>query len=64
MTLILHISLNIFSPFRLKVEVLVNDHIVLKGEKTGHVRYLGHLDGVGQPQVVFAGVALDAPGKC
>ena len=46
------------------MEVLLDDHVVLKGEKTGRVRYLGHLDGVGQPQCVFAGVALDAPGKC
>ena len=46
------------------MEVLLDDHVVLKGEKTGRVRYLGHLDGVGQPQGVFAGVALDAPGKC
>ena len=47
---------------RFPVEVLLGDHVVLNNEKTGHVRYLGHVDGVGQSDAVFVGVELDAPG--
>ena len=46
------------------VEVLLGDHVVLRGEKTGHVRYLGHVDGVQQSEGVFVGIELDAPGEC
>lgn len=52
----------VFNCFRDKASIELGSHIVMKGEKTGFIRYLGHLDGVGQPKVVFAGVELDAPG--
>lgn len=39
------------------------DHVVVRGDRVGHVRYLGHLDGRNQPSTVFAGIALDAPGR-
>lgn len=48
--------------YRQKLPLEVGSHIVMKGDRTGYVRYLGHLDGVGQHKVVFAGIQLDAPG--
>ncbi|KAH9489595.1 hypothetical protein Btru_036453 [Bulinus truncatus] len=44
-----------------KVIVQLGDHVVVKGEKTGHIRYIGHLDKIGQPNMVFVGLELDAP---
>ncbi|KAK0041870.1 bromodomain-containing protein [Biomphalaria pfeifferi] len=44
-----------------KVIVQLGDHVVVKGEKTGRIRYIGHLDKIGQPNMVFVGLELDAP---
>jgi hypothetical protein len=51
--------------FRGKHYVNLDDHVVVKGERTGYIRYIGHLDiKIGQPNMVFVGIELDAPGKC
>ena len=57
-----HVVLCVFC--RSGVEALLGDHVVLRGERTGRVCYLGHVDGAGHPQSVFAGIELDAPGEC
>ena len=44
------------------LQIKVNDYVVVKGKRTGHVRYLGHLDNIGQPNAIFVGLDLDAPG--
>jgi len=44
-----------------KLHIETGDHIVVKGEKTGYVRYLGHLDNVAPANAVFVGLELDAP---
>ncbi|XP_064646296.1 uncharacterized protein LOC135499471 isoform X2 [Lineus longissimus] len=42
--------------------VNLDDHVVVKGERAGYIRYIGHLDiKIGQPNMVFVGVELDAP---
>ncbi|GFO32440.1 cell polarity protein alp11 [Plakobranchus ocellatus] len=43
--------------------VQLGDHVVIKGEKTGRIRYIGHLDRIGEPNLVFVGLELDAPGE-
>lgn len=42
--------------------VQLGDHVVVKGDKTGRIRYIGHLDKIGQPNLLFVGLELDAPG--
>ena len=49
--------------YRREVSCSVGNHVVLKGDRTGYIRYLGHLDNVGKPTAIFAGIQLDAPGK-
>lgn len=49
--------------FSSKLQVQLGDHVVIKGERTGRIRYIGHLDKIGQPNLVFAGLELDAPGE-
>ena len=51
---------SIFSQRLLSVDI--GAHVVVKGERTGYIEYIGHLDGVGQPNNVFVGLNLDAPG--
>ncbi|XP_035661177.1 shootin-1-like isoform X2 [Branchiostoma floridae] len=46
---------------RPKFHVQLNDHVVLRGDRTGLVRYIGHLDNVGAPAVIYVGIELDAP---
>lgn len=46
-----------------KFQIQLNDHVVVKGERTGCVRYIGHLENIGQPNMLFVGLELDAPGK-
>ncbi|XP_005097528.2 uncharacterized protein LOC101853550 [Aplysia californica] len=48
-------------PINSKVLVQLGDHVVTNGEKTGRIRYIGHLDKIGQPNMVFVGLELDAP---
>ncbi|XP_059174741.1 uncharacterized protein LOC131954912 [Physella acuta] len=48
-------------PVSSKIVVQLGDHVVIKGEKTGRIRYIGHLDKIGQPNMVFVGLELDAP---
>lgn len=48
-------------PVNSKLQVQLGDHVVIKGERTGRIRYIGHLDKIGQPNMVFAGLELDAP---
>jgi hypothetical protein len=48
--------------FSSKLQVQLGDHVVIKGERTGRIRYIGHLDKIGQPNMVFVGLELDAPG--
>ena len=50
-------------PASSKLQVQLGDHVVVKGERTGRIRYIGHLDKIGQPNLVFVGLELDAPGK-
>ncbi|KAK7507882.1 hypothetical protein BaRGS_00000847 [Batillaria attramentaria] len=49
-------------PVNSKLQVQLGDHVVVKGERTGRIRYIGHLDKIGQPNMVFVGLELDAPG--
>lgn len=54
----------IFSPFfSHKLQVQLNDHVVAKGDRTGHIRYIGHLDKQTQPNLLFTGLELDSPGQ-
>lgn len=48
-------------PVNSKLQVQLGDHVVVKGERTGRIRYIGHLDKIGQPNMVFVGLELDAP---
>ena len=48
---------------RSTLQIEMDDHIVIRGDKAGRVKYVGHLDNVGQPNMVFVGVQLDAPGE-
>ena len=53
----------IVSDKKLKtVHIETGDHIVVRGDRTGHVRYIGHLDNDGPPTAVYVGIELDAPG--
>ncbi|GFR63002.1 CAP-Gly domain-containing linker protein 2 [Elysia marginata] len=56
----LNVDLHKF-PIGHSVLVQLGDHVVIKGDKTGRIRYIGHLDKIGQPNLVFAGLELDAP---
>ncbi|XP_013411140.1 uncharacterized protein LOC106174235 isoform X2 [Lingula anatina] len=44
-----------------KMAYSLGDHVVVKGDRTGHIRYIGHLDNLGQADMVFIGLELDAP---
>ncbi|XP_077869196.1 uncharacterized protein LOC144360308 [Saccoglossus kowalevskii] len=44
-----------------KQPIELDDHVVVRGERTGHARYIGHLDNVGTTHVVYVGLQLDAP---
>ncbi|XP_078492970.1 uncharacterized protein LOC104266347 isoform X2 [Ciona intestinalis] len=47
-----------------KLQLQQNDQVMVRGSKTGIVRYIGHLDGVGTPSVVYIGLELNsAAGK-
>ncbi|CAG5130107.1 unnamed protein product [Candidula unifasciata] len=48
-------------PVNSKVMVQLGDHVVVKGDKTGRIRYIGHLDKIGKPNLLFVGLELDAP---
>ncbi len=48
---------------REEVGIAMHDHVVVKGDRTGFVRYVGHLDNVGQPSAIFVGLELEAPGE-
>ncbi|XP_048237928.1 uncharacterized protein LOC124150358 isoform X2 [Haliotis rufescens] len=48
-------------PISGRVQVQLDDHVVIKGDRTGHIRYVGHLDKIGQPNMIFVGLELDAP---
>ncbi|CAH1789280.1 unnamed protein product, partial [Owenia fusiformis] len=41
----------------------LNDHVVVRGDRTGKVRYIGHLENVGKSvnNSIFIGLELDAP---
>ncbi|XP_071478968.1 uncharacterized protein [Diadema antillarum] len=41
--------------------IRLDDHVLIKGERTGHVRYIGHLDRSSSPSTVYVGIHLDAP---
>ncbi|KAJ8321108.1 hypothetical protein KUTeg_002695 [Tegillarca granosa] len=43
------------------LSVQINDHVVIEGNRTGYIRYIGHMDKIGQPNLLFAGIELDAP---
>ena len=45
-----------------EVTVSVGDHVVVIGLKTGHVMYVGHIDGASDKHCIFVGLELDAPG--
>ncbi|XP_060076178.1 uncharacterized protein LOC132555835 [Ylistrum balloti] len=45
-----------------RLQVQMNDHVIAKGDRTGFIRYLGHLDGIGHPNMLFVGLELDSPG--
>ena len=60
---ILLVSWSTMCVCRSTLQIELEDHIVLKGEKTGIVKYVGHLDNTGQTNMVFVGVELDAPGN-
>lgn len=49
--------------FSHKLQVQLNDHVVAKGDRTGHIRYIGHLDKQTQPNLLFTGLELDSPGQ-
>ncbi|XP_048776321.1 uncharacterized protein LOC125680665 [Ostrea edulis] len=44
-----------------KLQVQLNDHVVAKGDRTGHIRYIGHLDKHAQPNLLYTGLELDSP---
>ncbi|XP_074654962.1 uncharacterized protein LOC141908707 [Tubulanus polymorphus] len=48
-------------PINEKENVEVGDHVVVRGNRTGFIRYIGHLDKISQPQIIFIGLELDAP---
>ncbi|XP_046565215.1 uncharacterized protein LOC124273916 [Haliotis rubra] len=48
-------------PISGRVQVQLDDHVVIKGDRTGYIRYVGHLDKIGQPNMIFVGLELDAP---
>lgn len=50
-----------FYPVNPNLYVRVNDHIVVRGDRTGYIRYIGHLNKIGPPNTVFIGLELDAP---
>ena len=57
------LSTNCFLCYSSKLKVQLGDHVVIKGERTGRIRYIGHLDQIGQANMVFVGLELDAPGR-
>ncbi|XP_022079126.1 uncharacterized protein LOC110973031 isoform X2 [Acanthaster planci] len=39
----------------------LDDHVATKGDRTGLIRYIGHLDNANSTQAVYVGLELDAP---
>ncbi|XP_029640033.1 ras guanine nucleotide exchange factor Y [Octopus sinensis] len=48
-------------PVSPTLHVRLNDHIMVRGNRTGHIRYIGHLDKMDSANTVFIGLELDAP---
>lgn len=46
-----------------KLQLQPDDQVLVRNNKVGVVRYVGHLDSVGTPSVVYVGVELELPGK-
>ncbi|KAK3595389.1 hypothetical protein CHS0354_008819 [Potamilus streckersoni] len=44
-----------------KLQVHLDDHVEIKGERTGIIRYIGHIDHIGKTNSVFVGLELDSP---
>ena len=42
--------------------VQLDDHVVVKGDKSGTIRYIGHIDRNRQASVLYVGLELDTPG--
>lgn len=45
-----------------KLVVQLDDHVVVKGDKSGTIRYIGHIDRNRQANVLYVGLELDTPG--
>ena len=45
-----------------KLLVQLDDHVVVKGDKSGTIRYIGHIDRSRQSSVLYVGLELDTPG--
>ncbi|GAB1600519.1 ras guanine nucleotide exchange factor Y-like [Argonauta hians] len=54
-------QLNRSYPVSPTLHVRLNDHIMVQENRTGHVRYIGHLDNMGSSNTVFIGLELDTP---
>lgn len=44
-----------------KLVVQLDDHVTTKGDVTGFIRYIGHMDNTDQSNSLFAGIELDSP---
>ncbi|XP_041374259.1 uncharacterized protein LOC121387303 [Gigantopelta aegis] len=44
-----------------KLIVQLGERVIIKGDRLGCIRYVGHLDKIGQPNMIFVGIELDAP---
>ena len=40
----------------------LDDQVTTKGDRTGYVRYIGHIDKPNAAHVVYAGLELEKPG--
>ncbi|XP_072033822.1 uncharacterized protein [Amphiura filiformis] len=44
-----------------RLTIHLDDHVSVKGDRTGYVRYIGHIDHSTNPQAIYVGVQLDLP---
>lgn len=52
-----------FCFFDDSLTVRLEDHVLIKGERTGFVRFIGHLEKSSLPNTVYVGLHLDVPGN-
>ena len=48
--------------FSSKIKLKVNDNVLVRFDRVGKIQYIGHLDKIGSPSLVYVGLELETGG--